>query len=175
MIEFLEIPREKPHKINKIHFDKRKKLKIKKIEKILFSIAIGIFAISIISDFESIALMIISMIGFGFTIIFWYIILYGIIIIFQVIVAFFVGVIGIIRNINRLKLTYILKLIFLCFLTDECQQHFEDMIQDILGDNKKYIAYYKIIKLYFWEMLLMRIINESYLRFKNVIFRSFIK
>ena len=61
------------------------------------------------------------------------------------------------------------------FLPSECQEHFKDETKNILKKNKKYIAYYKIIKLYFWEMLLIRIMNDCYLRAKNVIFRSFIK
>ncbi|MGK7896162.1 MAG: hypothetical protein AB4372_21755 [Xenococcus sp. (in: cyanobacteria)] len=75
----------------------------------------------------------------------------------------------------RLNLRYHLQFIILSFLPSECQQHFKDETKNILKTHKKYIAYYNIVKLYLWEMLLMRIINDCYLRVKNVIFRGFIK
>ena len=76
---------------------------------------------------------------------------------------------------HRLTFIHFFKSIFLCFLPSECQEHFKDETKNILETNKKYIAHYKVIKKYFCDYLLIRIIKDCYLRVKNVIFRRFIQ
>ncbi len=76
---------------------------------------------------------------------------------------------------HKNNLIYFIKVIFLLALPDECQEHFQDETKKIFNNNKKYIAYYKIIKLYFWDFLLLRIMKDCYQRIKTVLFRSYIK